>query len=42
LPAGDFTRCQVEVRGQLKEASVTAPRFVRHGKPVIPIEPPFR
>jgi aminomethyltransferase len=42
LPAGDFTRCQVEVRGQLKEAAVTAPRFVRHGSPVIPVEPVIR
>jgi len=37
LPAGNFTRCQVEIRGQLKEAAVTAPRFVRYGRPLMAI-----
>lgn len=39
VPAGNYTHCRVEVRGQLKEAAVTEPRFVRHGRPMIPIEP---
>lgn len=35
VPAGNFVRCQVDIRGQLKEAFVTAPRFVRHGRTLV-------
>jgi len=35
LPAGSFSRCQVEMRAQIKEVRVTAPRFVRYGRPLV-------
>lgn len=37
LPPGHFTHGQVEIRGQLKEAMVTPPRFVRFGGPLTTI-----
>jgi aminomethyltransferase len=32
IPAGDYDRAQVDVRGRLLDVSVVRPPFVRNGK----------
>ena len=35
LPAGDFDRVQVDIRGKLCNARVVKPPFARNGKPLV-------
>jgi aminomethyltransferase len=32
LPAGDYDRAQVDIRGRLQDVRVVNPPFVRHGR----------
>jgi aminomethyltransferase len=32
LPAGDYDRAQVDIRGRLHDVRLVKPPFVRHGK----------
>jgi len=38
LPPGSYERAWVDIRGQLKEAWITSPRFVKQGRPVFDLD----
>lgn len=38
VPPGDYAQVWVDIRGQLKEARITPPRFVREGRPVFDLD----